>query len=244
LDRDSQFLRWGLPGSIYCMVILSYWSVHSSFSIELFIGEDAISAWLIAAVAGLSIPIGFVIYQIYFVFRWWRKDDLDLIKQTLSGLDKSIINSQRFDLDGDRLAILTPKYQARKWPLIESYWYKQTVINHNVVHPELIITRYQHLINTFHALGATMAAIIIGHVSSIIIFFIFLDSKLLWGKILLKGIIIVIIWILIWWFFHVNRTYVRYNSIVFQNQMLFGLQKDANEKYLKNQYIKRGDCCD
>lgn len=216
MDRDNQFLRWGLPGSIFCLVILSYWPLHSSFSIEIIIGEKSIGAWLFAAVIGLSIPIGFLIYQIYFFFRWWFKDDYDLINQTIDGIEDIELKLQ----DKGKKSFFKPSIQVRYWPFIEAYWYKELVKKDT----EILISRYQHLISTFHALGASIASIILGNISSALLYFLYLDSSIIWER-FFQGLTVFLIWLLILSSFYFNRLFVRKNSIVFQNQILREFQK-------------------
>lgn len=227
MNNEIQYLRWGLPGIIFISVVFVYWLLHSSFSIDIFIGENAIGVAVLAGIVGLSIPVGCLIYQIYFVFRWWIKNDVDLITQTLNG-DNDFDQTQ-FDFYQTykpslfkSLQFITFKEHQIKWPTIESYWYLKITKKSEAMR---LLDRYEHLLNTFHSLGAIITAIIIGNLFSTLLFFLLLLSQPTteWWK----GLVIALLWVIIIIFVYLNRVYVRYNLTVFHNYVLRGTKNDG-----------------
>ncbi len=80
MKSDSQYVRWGIPGwilfiSIFLFAFLdSQPKIFTSITSLFIVNDKGESFWVIlfagVLTAGAGIPIGYIIYQIYFYLRW------------------------------------------------------------------------------------------------------------------------------------------------------------------------------
>lgn len=213
MGSDNQYLRWGLPGIIFLFVFVCYWILSESFSLNYFIGDDSLGLAFLAAIIGISIPLGCIIYQLYFTFRWWVMSADKLIKQTTENIN--VFNERYLNRYEHYKPKVVRKMQG-KWPIIESYWYKK--VGDNIDKYRLHLDRYEHLLTLYHSLGAIITSIILGHIMCALVFFVFMGYTFCdnWKM----GMCIILIWTVIIISLILNRIYIRHNLTVFHNYIL------------------------
>lgn len=160
MPSDRQFLRYGVPGWVATLFFFFLLATADMFSVDMTIfgralrfGQTIEGTLLLA---GAGIPLGYIIYQVYFLFRWsgelkWPRDvPKDVVERTISDIPEHRLtsgNSWRRELWN------TDDYQ-RRWNYLEGLWREK------VTTPQ-ICTRADELMDTFHALGACMWACIL-----------------------------------------------------------------------------------
>lgn len=196
MKSDSQFIRWGIPGwmvavSFISFMLLDYLSANDSTifnAINNVSLDNQIVWWLVIAgflVAGAGIPLGFLIYQIYFYFRWVSPASKDgLLPPLINGRMKEMNDSLR-DLDPMRLGLNT------KWrkKLIasnrdhRSVWHYISPFLHEVYigldKDGTLRNHTNYLKETVHSLGASYLGVAFGYAVYLITKWRFTNASLL-----------------------------------------------------------------
>jgi len=206
---ENQYLRWGIPGWIFIIVIVSYWVVTPDFNLDIITKINFVGP--VAFIVGAGIPLGFGLYQIYFGVDWWFKKN-KLAESILEGVKNGP------DLTLPPLSQCGygkfMKSQRKNLPLVENAWHDKLFDIENDSLRESIQNRHNSLLLILHSLRVTVGAIIFGIFSSLTVF------KLVRGYIVSNWVIISMItcfWLIAVITCYLNQKYVQYNIISFQN---------------------------
>ncbi len=191
-DSDqSKYLRWGIPGWMMFISFFGFLLIDVLFSQEsnknefyIFITQTAqqtvefssVSAAVVGLlIAAAGIPLGFLIYQVYFYIRWtspfsrdglfppfvvgrWRD-----IERTLAGISDSQITGQEL---WRRDWIAEPQYtndHGVRWRYVENFFIENIQkINIDPSGGGLYI-RYRYLLDLLHTLGAGLFGLYLGY---------------------------------------------------------------------------------
>lgn len=171
MNSEFQIIRWGIPGWIFFMTIIFFKLTVIDFDIVLAIGSfsnPAVVAGIAAFFVALGVPLGYVLFQIYYAAKW------------------KTINPKVVRLACDGITELKSLTRGKKglklWYTIEGYYDRlMTVksINKKVSYEDLK-RRYESFTNRtsrIHGLGAS----VLGMITGFILFLITTDdiSKLL-----------------------------------------------------------------
>jgi hypothetical protein len=239
----SQILRWGTPGWVCILALLLFTLIDGLFSVLL--GEKTIlflriiesgkdSLGVAALVAGAGVPIGYLLYQIYFYIRWnWpfaAKGILFLhgrerdISETIVGVPidrlsmseiwrKEYIDSAGAFLDG-RVAD-----HKKAWYFLESLFLDYSSTSDAA---RLLYDRSRYLLDILHALGTGMFALICGgilYVAAILYLNWWGQIQNAWHLPLALSANLTLCIVLLW-VFQANRDNTRAQIISLQNYLL------------------------
>jgi|GEM_PF-4980391 len=74
MNTEFQILRWGIPGWIYLATFLIFKLAAANFQLEILAAPFGPNLTVIAGIAAffaaLGVPIGYILYQIYFCYKW------------------------------------------------------------------------------------------------------------------------------------------------------------------------------
>lgn len=206
--NDNQYMRWGLPGVVFLFVVFSFWTITPGYDLKVFSDSALVSA--LAIIIGAGIPIGYIIYQVYFAVVWWTLPN-EIARLTIKDVPDAP------ELEGDDFGHKYMKLQRKQWPHVENFWYKR-IYDLGYDKAGFFRERHYHLLSIFHSLGSTITAIILGNFSSFILFRFILKYTApinWWYLIGLVGF-----WMATAYIFFINRRYLRYNILCFQNYVL------------------------
>jgi hypothetical protein len=202
------FLRWGMPGwsaimGFLIFVLTDYFSANDSTmydKINSAFASQGLWQLTVAAllVAGAGVPLGFIIYQIYFYLRWNSPVSED-------GLLPPLVVGRRAELD-DTLHTLKIKDLAfkEKWRdelLSEgedhrtTWFYMDPFLVDTLIQADkdgTVYDRHSYLMNMLHTLGASHLGIVIGYVSYLL-FKWRMEQSPLWWLVVAFGVILVVI---------------------------------------------------
>jgi hypothetical protein len=160
MPSDRQFLRYGVPGWVATLFFFFLLATAGMFSVDmttfggaLRFGQTIEGTLLLA---GAGIPLGYIIYQVYFLFRWsgelkWLRDvPKDVVERTISDIPERRLTSG----NSWRQELWSRNDYRGRWNYLEGLWREK------VTTPQ-ICTRADELMDTFHALGACMWACIL-----------------------------------------------------------------------------------
>lgn len=147
--NENQYLRWGIPGWVFFIVVISYWIITPDFAIITFKDLNMIAP--ITFIIGAGIPFGFIIYQIYFAVTWAGfLPHSDVPRKTIIGVPNSPDLGDIYD-------------HRREWPIVENFWYKK-IYELGFDKAGFLRDRHYHMVATLHALGSTMTSIFLGNI--------------------------------------------------------------------------------
>ncbi len=171
------FLRWGIPGwttfiSFIIFVASDYLSANDSTMFHVInkalsaegLWQTLMAGWLIV---GAGIPLGFIIYQIYFYLRWNSPVSRDgLLPPFIVGRNAELLDTVRDLTPNDltfseswRLKLYNDEDHKAKW------YYLARLITDALTdeqEPDIIYGRHSYLMNMLHSLGASHVGLIIG----------------------------------------------------------------------------------
>lgn len=188
-NEQSRFIRWGVPGWMMLLafvsfilldILLSPSSSNNSLvgaaktvmeTVSLSVTASAAVALLVAAA---GIPLGFVIYQVYFYIRWnspFSRDGLfpPFIVGRGTDLERTMIGISSNDIVGNdkwrKDWVNNPLYETDhglKWRYIENFFTEIIqYIDSNLGGLSLHI-RYRYLMDLMHTLGAGLFGVYLG----------------------------------------------------------------------------------
>ncbi|WP_309089920.1 hypothetical protein [Domibacillus sp.] len=73
MNSEFQIIRWGIPGWLFFLTVLVFKLTEKGFSIISMansFSSPGVLAGLTALFVASGVPIGYIIYQIYFAFKW------------------------------------------------------------------------------------------------------------------------------------------------------------------------------
>lgn len=197
-------------------------------------------------VVGAGVPVGFVLYQIYFFWRWiWgipsaEKERIKDIRKTLEGIpDKSklswsreyLVSSKAFN---EHLTDVIDKMYKEAWYCLEIILADFAAEDKKA---KIMYERSLHLFDLFHALGTNMWAVIFGFVLYLLAKMYYLINSVPFqlDRIDIFAIIVTLFlgWLL-FMVFYSNWNNVRYHIISLHNYLL---RKLINERL--HQFNKR-----
>lgn len=182
MNAARQVLRWGIPGWLSFIFYLLFWGIRSTFDgsfLTWFVSVTKLQRTLVAT--GLAIPLGFLIFQLYWRIHWWnfpfnivhRDKGYEVLKDAHIDFKKVIgipldntssrIESRRVLLPffvlnflEDKPANIVQRYQ-RNWYLADFAWYH--TIGRNDL--EFVEERAKLLGDIYHSLGAARTSLVI-----------------------------------------------------------------------------------
>jgi hypothetical protein len=190
-QEQSWYLRWGLPGWMMYLALFGFALIDITFtqnsSLNRFFinfqrlidntGPTSSFSTIIIGlmVAAAGIPMGFIIYQFYFFVRWnspfsrdglfpplvvGRMNDLERILDDIP--DSQIRNGEEWRKTWIDNSLYKTDH-CEKWRYVENYFIE--VIQKLDVDPKSISihSRYRHLIDLLHILGAGLFGIYLGY---------------------------------------------------------------------------------
>ncbi|MET3658152.1 hypothetical protein [Sporosarcina psychrophila] len=162
-NSEMQIIRWGIPGWItvftYSVLVLSI----NDYDIYRYANENNLNGVYLAGLAGLfvaaGVPLGYLVYQIYFSFKW-RFMENDKISKALEGL-------KLFD---DLQLKENPRNDWKKAELaFDAYL---TIFLPEEVNYDDVMRRYNSLksrTDRVHGLGATIWGISLSYIGFIVV---------------------------------------------------------------------------
>ncbi|MDM5326828.1 hypothetical protein [Neobacillus sp. CF12] len=169
MNSEFQIMRWGIPGWIFFMTIFIFKLTVVQFDVVTLLNSfsnPAVVAGFAAFFAALGVPLGYVLYQVYYGLKWWTIKTKTVTLAT-EGIDE--INQQLYDKSGLEL-----------WYTIEGYF--DTLMTIGTHDKKLsykdLVRRYNSFSNRtsrIHGLGASVLAMIAGFV----LFFITTENRAL-----------------------------------------------------------------
>lgn len=182
MKSDSQFIRWGIPGwmvavSFITFMVLDYFSANdlTTFNAINNISLDTQAIWWLVfagfLVAGAGIPLGFLIYQIYFYFRWVSPVSKDGLLPPLINGRMTEMNDSLKDLDPVKLGlkskwreklITASKDHRSIWHYISPFLHEifLELDKDNVLHNHI-----NYLKETMHSVGASYLGVTFGYLA-------------------------------------------------------------------------------
>lgn len=193
-NSDLQIFRWGIPGWItvftYSILVLSL----NNFDIYTYTNKNNLNGANMAGMAALfvaaGVPLGYLVYQIYFGFKWtfMKKDK---ITTTLKGVNL---------YDGYRFLAQNP---WEDWQHAERSFdsYLTVLLSKEKMNYEDIIRRYNSFksrTDRVHGMGATIWGIALSFITFIIIH-IFLFQIPVYKNItfLVTSVVLIFVWLII-----------------------------------------------
>lgn len=202
MNFETKYLiRWGIPGWLLlfscfiCIVIIKDYSI-----IEIFKQAGTKnSIGLMITLAGLGVPIGYMLHHVNFDLAWITKsrltNNLNYINNHLGEIEK-------------------PKDWAGNKP--EDYYYLEYLMHREISkldEPKMnyLSERYRHLLSTTHSLGALKHSIFASSVLSLVLFLF-----------TIKWILLLITLLCFLTYLGISRNYNYYskNTLYFQGKML------------------------
>ncbi|CAI8818118.1 DUF2721 domain-containing protein [Brevibacillus sp. IT-7CA2] len=160
MNTEFQILRWGIPGWIFLATFLMFKLAAVNFQIEILIqpfnSNFAAIAGIAAFFAALGVPIGYVLYQMYFCYKWTFGGKRSyLAAKGVPGLEGVVTGNTRDD-----------------WRTIERHMDKMMtlVVPKKKINYEDLQRRYEWYSNRTsrtHGLGASAVAMILGLITFI-----------------------------------------------------------------------------
>jgi hypothetical protein len=164
MSNEFQIIRWGIPGWVFLITYFSFKMSLYDFKLSGFIGSfqnpTAITG-IAAFFAAAGVPIGYIIYQVYFLFKW----DLRFKKE----------NPMYKAIEGiEELKSKMMNKTHEDWQTIERSFdhYMSVIANKKDINYKDIERRQQHYANRtsrVHGLGASFTALILGGIVSIVL---------------------------------------------------------------------------
>lgn len=214
----TAIVRWSLPGWVFWLTlalphVLSVNPLvdHHSGWLQLFsqTGAGSFLASVSAMLLAVSIPIGFIIYQFYFLYYWIVGDRSDWGSWT-----EIPIATARETSVADEVRRLAKTSTHEAWFAVEQRWYtllateSRDAIN-------LLAARTSRLFDLYHALGAIEAALSLGTLAnafSVGSWPVFWQ----WGVLVPYAVIVASVSFAV----AKNRSYTRKNLVQFQNNVM------------------------
>ncbi|WP_282171816.1 hypothetical protein [Cytobacillus firmus] len=154
MNFETKYLiRWGIPGWIILLYIIILLTLNSPIEVINSLTKKPIEALgFIIAMSGIGVPLGYIMYQLYFGFNWVSKKDKQINKIT------SCIDNYTRKYSNDELEYMR----------IEYLWQSELSLLDDDKR-NYIAERYRHLISTTHSMGALAASLFISFLISLFI---------------------------------------------------------------------------
>lgn len=221
----SSVIRYGLPGWTFLLVLLLPHVLSLAFDAPVqttWVSVGAVvQSGTVTALGGLavvfSIPVGFLIYQVYFCMDW-----LTARFEDWAGWSEIPVDTAKGSRIEKQVAKVKDTHEA--WFVVEQYWYA-LLLDRGKDAIGLISGRSSRLFDLYHALGATSWAVIVGLLVHV---FMFGQWPLVWQKetafpmLLLLALVLTVV--------YRNRKYTRRNLIQFQNGVIRTLEERPGNK--------------
>lgn len=196
MKSDSQFVRWGIPGwtmavSFIIFILIDYVSANDDrmyLTLNNAFQNEAIWTLIIAGflTAGAGIPIGFLIYQIYFYLRWvspvskngffppFLHGRMTEMKDSLRNID---IYKLSFNKQWRKVIIEETKDHRSIWHYISPILHEAllTIDKDDILHKHL-----NYLKETLHSLGASHLGFSFGFLAYLIMKWKSGQAPLIW----------------------------------------------------------------
>lgn len=225
----SAVIRWSLPGWVFALtLIFPHWlsmlvlvPTHSPWLTMLATSQG--TSTLLTTFSGIlllvAVPVGFLIYQIYFWYYWISAD-----KEDWGGWAQiPIQTAQGTSIAADvEKKVKDSTHEA--WFLVEQRWYFLLATQGRDA-MNLLSVRAGRLLDLYHALGAIFTALMVGSVFNVF-------SVNTWPVFFQWGVAVpyMIILSLLSWTILSNRSYTRKNLVQFQNAVMKSLEQNAAEQ--------------
>jgi len=195
-NDQSRFIRWGIPGWMMFISFISFLlfditlsPVSNNNSLVGFLARQAASlsldstasAAVVLLVAASGIPLGFLIYQVYFYIRWnspFSRDGLfpPLIVGRWNDLERTISGIKENDIIGNdawrKAWASNPLYKTDhswKWRYIENLFIELAQELDSKFSGASINVRYRYLLDLMHTLGAGLFGIYLGYLAYLLV---------------------------------------------------------------------------
>jgi hypothetical protein len=184
MKSDSQFVRWGIPGwtmavSFLTFVLIDYVSANDDrmyLVINSAFGKEGVWSIVLAGflIAGAGIPLGYLIYQIYFYLRWVSPVSKNgflppLLTGRMQEMQASLRDINILDLDFGqewrRQFILETKDHRAIWYYISAMLSEALL---TLDHDDVLHKHLSYLKETLHSLGASNLGFGLGYVAYLI----------------------------------------------------------------------------
>lgn len=140
---ENQFLRWGIPGWIFILVVVSYWLLTPSFVLQEIVKKDYNLVAPVTFILGAGIPIGFIIYQFYFQLDWLFHRRLKVAEKLLKDVkDVPVVEVYNYSV-----------YKFQEDIQIVEYLWNKKIFNLGT-DADFLKERHRHMISVLHSLGA------------------------------------------------------------------------------------------
>lgn len=204
---ESQFLRYGFPGWTLILVILSYWLLTPDFNMGMLTDKNIDLAVPVAFLAAIGVPIGYIIYQVYFALDWFTTHKLYKVSKSILGVNYINGTYKMFGITR----------QQREIQKLEEAWLNK-LLEKNETALQLVKDEFTGMRKMLHSLGASIVSVISGHIISFVFFFGFFKYRYIedWYQFLF----VAFLWFLVFIAALYNRHYTQYNIICYQRKIL------------------------
>ncbi len=194
MNDNSAFHKWGIPGwalvaSFTVFILFDAFSANNNEMFDFLSGifsKDSIWQAILFGilVTGSGIPIGYIIWQIYFYIRWNSPvSGPGIWPPYLEGRDAEFRKGIKgINFPSVPIAPLL-KLDLKEYKSIGKF---VATIIYDVIHdvspdPEPALRRHSYLLNTFHSLGASFLGVSVGYGFYILLKWRLEQSELVWG---------------------------------------------------------------
>jgi len=202
VQNESQVIKWGIPGWIFILTIS--WYDYLSNNFQMYYKIDSYLAATILLLTVMGIPIGYLIYQIYFFFRWQ--------------FDAKTVPYDVWPFAPPYSKWKDPGNHKQDWLYVEVEWHKVILLLQACESKcgLIVLERYKHLLRMFHGMGASIWSVSLGAVIGLLRYLYSNNCECSWLIIsLLVNAVIVISLVFNWIYIRNNVNY--FMNGVFKN---------------------------
>jgi hypothetical protein len=162
MNSEFQIIRWGIPGWIFFMTIFIFKLTTVSYDVVALLNSftnPAVVAGFAAFFAALGVPLGYVLYQVYYGLKWRtiRTNTLSLAIKDIPDID----------------SLLSKKSGLELWYTIEGYFDSLMSVQSygKKISYKDLVRRYNSFSNRtsrIHGLGASSLAMVSGFILFVI----------------------------------------------------------------------------
>lgn len=162
MNTEFQIFRWGIPGWVFLMTYTIYVMAIHKFELnalmQYFGGQPTILAGVAAFFIALGVPLGYLIYQIYFWFKW-----------TFGSKDAYIAMDQIKYFDCIKTGNVRDDWRAveKRFDYLMSVVSEQKEISYKDLKRRY--DQYSNRTSRAHGLGASLVAMALGLITFIVL---------------------------------------------------------------------------
>lgn len=214
---ENQFIRYAIPGWLFVLVIVSYWTITPIFDISVIVNKDNNLVPPLTFILGAGVPIGFIIYQFYFSTDWLFHKYFKVADNILHQ-----VNDVNYPSNHMFKEIWKAQKEIQK---VEYAWNKK--MKQLGDSADFFNNRLRYMIIVLHSLGASFFSILLGNIAAFVFFYFIMHINSISNH--LEFWSVVFIWTIILVVLFINRYYTQYNIISYQNSILLSQEITSSD---------------